>query len=117
MTTILTNTIKCNKCEDIITSKHRHDFQYCSCGAIAVDGGNSYLKRTGDIKNYVELSTFEISLIDLVRYREAIKKYMDITKKLLDENCEDCRTDSSREDCMLEYLETKEVLEDALNII
>ena len=36
--------IKCPKCHDIIFSRSRHDFHWCSCGEIAVDGGFDYLK-------------------------------------------------------------------------
>jgi hypothetical protein len=54
--TILTNIIKCTKCNDIIESKHRHDFVKCSCKAVAVDGGTAYLKRVGDFQNYIDLS-------------------------------------------------------------
>jgi hypothetical protein len=51
------NKIKCCHCEDEIESKYRWDFNKCSCGAVAVDGGRDYLKRlyksAGD---YIELS-------------------------------------------------------------
>lgn len=52
------NRVRCNKCEDIITSNNRHDFNYCKCNNIAVDGGSWYLKRVGDIRDdsYEELS-------------------------------------------------------------
>jgi hypothetical protein len=40
------NRIKCLVCGDIITSVHRHDYNFCKCGAVAVDGGKDYLKRT-----------------------------------------------------------------------
>lgn len=36
--------IKCPKCRDTIFSRARHDFHWCSCGEIAVDGGFDYLK-------------------------------------------------------------------------
>ena len=36
--------IKCPKCEDVIYSRARHDFHYCNCGAIFVDGGFDYLR-------------------------------------------------------------------------
>ncbi len=42
---ILRNMGKCNECGDVIESVHRHDFVRCSCGAVAVDGGKSYLRR------------------------------------------------------------------------
>lgn len=43
--TILKNKAKCLKCGDIIESKHRHDFVFCKCGDLAVDGGKDYLRR------------------------------------------------------------------------
>ncbi len=53
---IISNKIKCKKCGDIIESKSTNDFQRCSCGAVAVDGGKNYLKRVGNEENYTELS-------------------------------------------------------------
>ena len=50
------NAIRCNKCKDIIESKHRHDFKYCDCQAVAVDGGVDYLRRLGEPADYEELS-------------------------------------------------------------
>lgn len=38
--------IKCNLCQDVVFSEHRHDFKYCKCGETFVDGGTDYL-RTG----------------------------------------------------------------------
>ena len=42
---IITNKIKCKHCGDIIESTHVHDFKWCSCGTVAVDGGHYYLRR------------------------------------------------------------------------
>lgn len=42
---ILINAITCLKCKDLIVSMHIHDFRWCSCESVAVDGGRSYLKR------------------------------------------------------------------------
>ena len=36
------NRAKCRLCNEIIESKHQHDYVSCSCGEIAVDGGNAY---------------------------------------------------------------------------
>ena len=44
---IIVNKIKCKKCGDVIESKSVHDFKYCRCGAVAVDGGHDYLRRCG----------------------------------------------------------------------
>jgi hypothetical protein len=57
---IKVNKIQCAKCKDIIESKHRHDFKFCSCGAVAVDGGKDYLKRCFDCEeSVIELSECE----------------------------------------------------------
>ena len=53
---IVWNKARCKKCGDVIESLHQHDFKWCRCQAIAVDGGNSYLKRTGKIEDCEELS-------------------------------------------------------------
>ena len=39
------NRCMCNKCGDVIESKHRHDFVRCKCGAIFTDGGTDYIRR------------------------------------------------------------------------
>lgn len=45
MKTVLYNAIRCKHCGDVIESRHRHDYVFCSCGACAVDGGHDYLRR------------------------------------------------------------------------
>ena len=45
---IVQNAIICKECDDFIFSRHRHDFVTCSCGACSVDGGQEYLRRSGD---------------------------------------------------------------------
>ena len=57
---ILVNKIQCKKCKDIIESKHVHDFKWCTCKSIAVDGGLEYLRRVGNLEDIIELSKFEI---------------------------------------------------------
>ena len=47
MKKIVRNRIKCKKCGEIIESTSRHDFKFCKCGAVAVDGGKDYLRRVG----------------------------------------------------------------------
>lgn len=53
------NIIKCRKCGDIIESKTVHDFKWCGCGSVAVDGGHEYMKRCGSEKDYEELSIYD----------------------------------------------------------
>jgi len=56
---IVANRIKCKKCGEVIESKTIHDFKFCSCGTIAVDGGHYYLKRSGNREDWEELSEVE----------------------------------------------------------
>jgi len=39
---------KCNKCGMEIQSMHRHNFVWCSCRSVAIDGGKDYTKMTGN---------------------------------------------------------------------
>lgn len=56
-TKIIRNRVQCIHCNDVIESKHSHDFQTCSCGRVSVDGGRDYLKRSCDSQDdYIELS-------------------------------------------------------------
>lgn len=56
---IIRNRIKCKHCDDIIESTSVHDFKFCSCGKVAIDGGKCYLKRTGNLNDWEELSEVE----------------------------------------------------------
>jgi hypothetical protein len=51
---IIVNQIRCNKCGDEPFSMTVHDYRTCKCGAVAVDGGLSYLRRVGD--DWTEMS-------------------------------------------------------------
>ncbi|MBJ6986085.1 DUF6634 family protein [Devosia sp. MC521] len=42
---IIRNSVRCLLCGEEIVSEDRHDFRYCSCGSVAVDGGNAYTRR------------------------------------------------------------------------
>lgn len=43
------NRIRCLYCDEVIESKHRHDYKSCSCGKTAVDGGTDYMRVVGDL--------------------------------------------------------------------
>lgn len=43
--TIRRNSVVCLGCNTEIESVHAHDMKFCPCGAVAVDGGKSYLRR------------------------------------------------------------------------
>lgn len=53
---IVSNQVECKNCGDRPYSASVHDFKYCKCGDIAVDGGQDYLRRVGNIKGYNDLS-------------------------------------------------------------
>ncbi len=53
---ILSNQVECLKCGDKPFSAHRHDFKYCKCEKVAVDGGMDYLKRMGNLNGVREMS-------------------------------------------------------------
>lgn len=82
---ILCNKAQCTICGDVIESRHRHDFVTCKCGALSVDGGLDYLKRSGDPRHYLELSenqencnypepdiAAELSKVDLKDYKTKV---------------------------------------------
>lgn len=52
------NAVMCLKCKSVIQSTHVHDFVRCYCGAVAVDGGNEYLKRSGELSMFKEMSEY-----------------------------------------------------------
>ena len=47
--------VQCLQCGDVIQSMYRHDFKWCACKSIAVDGGGDYLKMS-----YTEGSEYKI---------------------------------------------------------
>ena len=57
---LIRNRIRCKKCGQIIESTHVHDFKYCKCGSVFVDGGLEYCRYGwpgGDIADWVEFLT------------------------------------------------------------
>lgn len=66
---IIRNSAKCLHCNDVIESKHRHDFVQCSCWSdptnephhgIFVDGGHDYLRHgCYNHDEYMDLSITE----------------------------------------------------------
>lgn len=107
MVNIMTNIIKCFYCENIIESKHRHDYVTCKCGKTAVDGGKDYLKRNGD--SYVELSQLEFSAVDWWRLIASMQEFIKSSTELVED------TLGIPENKKQAWLESKEILEDTLN--
>ena len=80
---ILSNQAKCLKCGDTPYSAHVHDFQYCECGAMAVDGGMEYFRRLGNAADIEEMS---ISM-SKVHMDGLIESFTDKTKNDLGKVC------------------------------
>ena len=60
-TIIKRNAAKCNHCGDVIESTHVHDFKWCSCETVFVDGGHQYLRRgfVNSPLDFTDLSEYE----------------------------------------------------------
>lgn len=56
---ILKNAIRCRACGHEIESVTRHDFKWCPCKTVAVDGGKDYLKRVGPLELWEEKSIYK----------------------------------------------------------
>lgn len=69
---ILSNQVRCFKCEDTPFSGNRHDFRTCKCGNVSVDGGMDYLRRVFETKDYEDIS-IEINDEAYRASKEAIK--------------------------------------------
>ena len=50
---LIKNRWKCLSCNDIIESKHQHEYTTCKCGMSSCDGGDSYIRLIGDL-NMIE---------------------------------------------------------------
>lgn len=57
------SSIKCPVCGDVIYSRTRHDMHYCSCGAVAIDGGRDYVKISA--KPEIEIRSIRIEQIEV----------------------------------------------------
>ena len=59
---IKVTAIECPLCGDIIYSRARHDFRWCSCETIAIDGGLDYTKVSYDSEKVPSPQTHAIEL-------------------------------------------------------
>ena len=63
---LIRNKAQCRKCGDIIESTYRHDFVWCECNTIFVDGGIDYLRRGGDFDYFIDLSEAIDETLDII---------------------------------------------------
>ena len=71
------HAIQCKKCLDTIESKHKHDFNYCSCKAVGIDGGISAGNRIIGNLSDIEYRSMYCAIID--------KKKMWLPQSAIDE--------------------------------
>jgi hypothetical protein len=55
---------QCLDCEDIIESKHRHDFVRCECGNSFLDGGDDYIRGGGNLLPLLDEAFDDDSFLD-----------------------------------------------------
>ena len=53
---IISNKIRCGRCDQVIESTSVHDFKACECGAVSSDGSLYYLRRKRVPEDWGELS-------------------------------------------------------------
>ncbi len=66
-------TITCPNCKDEIYSRAQHDFKYCSCGDIFIDGGLD-LTRFGFKKEKPQIIERELDITKQELYNDWNKK-------------------------------------------
>ena len=72
--------VVCFKCLDVIQSMFRHDFKWCSCKSIAVDGGGDYLKMSYKTGAQYEVLQEEVDNEEVIRTSEVIDGGRTITQ-------------------------------------
>ena len=86
MRKILVNKIRCKKCGDIIESKSVHDFKFCKCESVAVDGGHDYLRLLGELEDWEDMSVCEtideehgvLEIKDIIKICEGVFEQYDV---------------------------------------
>ena len=66
-TKLVFNAIQCKQCHELIVSRDRHDFKWCKCGKVAIDGGLDYISLTGNREDYSDLSLTNRDAFHIVR--------------------------------------------------
>jgi len=65
------NRAKCRLCNDVLESFHTHDYVQCTCGEIAIDGGQQYMRvLTKHWDNFLRLDDNDIEIPIKIKERE-----------------------------------------------
>jgi hypothetical protein len=96
---------KCLKCNDIIESKHRHDFVRCSCNEIFLDGGDEYIRAgANDLSNIlIENDSEFFAALDRDEVLQKLIKEAEIDDMLDDPLLDDDDMDYELQDFNLGY--------------
>lgn len=82
-TKVLVTCIQCPKCNDVIYSRANHDFHFCTCGEVAIDGGFDYIRFLSNynltpFKKFIKGETRQSLYQD---WNQGIDKYGKISPK------------------------------------
>ena len=69
-----------------------HDFKFCKCGAVAVDGGHEYLRRLGNEEDFEDLS-YVMKLVEIKTDGFKVIKNA-LYKKYDNRKCPNCNSDN-----------------------
>lgn len=79
--------VRCPRCGDIIYSRAQHDFHYCSCGYVFIDGGFEYSRFGAKSLDNIDQLEIDVKATKEDLYKdwgESINKFGTIKK---DEPC------------------------------
>lgn len=65
--------IVCSNCKEQVFSRTRHDYRFCSCGSVGIDGGRSYTKISWDtskLANQPEIKEITIKQTNEQLYKD-----------------------------------------------
>ena len=51
--------MKCKCCGEVIESLSTYHFVSCRCDKCSIDGGKEYLKRIGNLSDFIEMCEYE----------------------------------------------------------
>lgn len=74
--------VRCLRCGDIIESKWLHDFVSCSCGKVAVDGGDQYFRVCGNYGDWELVVLAEEFAMAYATKMNTVRNCLDFTDKL-----------------------------------
>jgi len=78
------NAAYCDKCKEIVYSRHVHDHRFCSCKNVAVDGGFELFKVNFKDNNYLKLKLRGNKLLKQILFYDSTYGNRNISDEYLD---------------------------------